>query len=246
MTTKLNQIIAVEKGVKSRVYAKLTELNKLIQKPDLFNGFNKVYQKLNEEGEQLPPENKKVQNNVVDILQILSGTMSEVMEVTARKDWTNRNAIASVKVDGKVLIEDVPVSYLLFLEKNLTDVRTFIGNLPVLDETENWKENSSSGLYSTNVLQTHRTKKLQRPIVLYEATAAHPAQTQLITEDILVGFWNQTKVSGAISKVDKEKILVRVEKLLKSVKEAREEANIIDEVSSPEVGKLVFSYILNT
>ena len=42
---KLNQIIAIEKGIKSRVYGDLTELNKAIQKPDLFNGFQKTYQK---------------------------------------------------------------------------------------------------------------------------------------------------------------------------------------------------------
>ncbi|HEX5084517.1 MAG TPA: hypothetical protein VFY40_20945 [Blastocatellia bacterium] len=39
--SKLNQIVAIEKGVKSRVYGEITEMRKLSQKPDLFSGFSK-------------------------------------------------------------------------------------------------------------------------------------------------------------------------------------------------------------
>jgi hypothetical protein len=58
---KLNQIIAIEKGIKSRVSSELTKLYKTVQKPDLFNGFSKIYQKKDEESEDLPPEQKRVQ-----------------------------------------------------------------------------------------------------------------------------------------------------------------------------------------
>jgi hypothetical protein len=40
---KLNQIIAIEKGVKSRVYSRITELHKLAQKIDPYNGFAKNF-----------------------------------------------------------------------------------------------------------------------------------------------------------------------------------------------------------
>ena len=58
---KLNQIIAIEKGVKARVYGELTELHKAVQKPELFNGFSKTYQKKDDDGEDLPAEKKRVQ-----------------------------------------------------------------------------------------------------------------------------------------------------------------------------------------
>jgi hypothetical protein len=61
MSQKLNQIVAVEKGVKSRVYGEITEMHKASQKPDLFNGFVKTYRKKDEEGEDYPQERKKVQ-----------------------------------------------------------------------------------------------------------------------------------------------------------------------------------------
>ena len=241
---KLNQIIAIEKGIKARVYGELTDLNKAVQKPELFNGFSKSYQKKDEDGESLPPENKRVQFVAREVLRTADRIMSELMEVTARKDWTNCVAKASVSVDSVAIVADAPVSYLLFLEKQLTDLRTFIGNIPVLDESDNWVKDENSGLYKTEATQTHRTKKLQKPIVLYPATPEHPAQTQLITEDVIAGFWNQTKQSGAMPKPEKQAILERVEKLLRAIKEARESANVQDEVPTTAVGAAIFGYIL--
>jgi hypothetical protein len=243
--SKLNQIIAIEKGVKSRVYGELTELNKAIQKPDLFNGFSKMYEKKDEDGEDLPPESKRVQFVVGDVLRQVERISSEFMQVTARKDWANCEAKASVKVGGKELIASAPVSFLLFLEKQLTDIHTFVSNLPVLDESEDWAKDENSGLYKTKAIKTHRTKKVPKPIVLYPATPEHPAQTQMVAEDVIVGYWNQIKHSGAMPKPQKQAILERVETLLKAVKEAREEANNHDEVETPNIGAALFGYLFD-
>jgi hypothetical protein len=241
---KLNQIIAIEKGIKSRVYGEVTELNKVIQKPELFNGFAKTYQKKDEDSESLPSESKRVQFTTSDVLRNSQRLLTELMDVTARKDYTNCVAKASVKVDDIEIIKDAPVSFLLFVEKQLTDMRTFINNLPVLDSADDWKKDANSGLFKTDVVQTHRTKKSVKPIVLYPATEQHPAQTQLVQEDVIAGFWNQVKQSGAIPSPEKQMLLERVEKLLQATKQAREEANGFDEVATPEVGNAVFNYLL--
>ena len=47
---KLNQILAIEKGIKTRVYADFTELHQATQKPALMNGFHKAYQPRDEDG----------------------------------------------------------------------------------------------------------------------------------------------------------------------------------------------------
>lgn len=242
---KLNQIIAIEKGIKSRVMAGLTDLNKLVQKPDLFNGLSRVYQKKDEDGEDLPPERKRVQHVASAVLSSAAGLLTELMDVTARKDWTNCLATADIVVDDKIIIKAAPVPYLLFLEKSLTDLRTFVGNLPILDDAETWTMDIGSGLRRSEMTSTHRTKKVQRPIVLYPATTEHPAQTQLITEDVIVGHWQATRQSGAMAKTEKEAILTRIEKLLRAVKEAREAANGIDEVKTESVGDAIFAYILD-
>lgn len=240
---KLNQVIAIEKGVKSRVYSELTEFDKVCQKPDLFQGFSKSYEKKDEDGESLPPESKKVQFRVDNMLKAVATSLTEFYNVTASKDWANMGAVADIEVDGMKLLGGVPVTYLLFLEKQLTDLRTFFGHLPELDDTENWQRDETSGMYKTEPISTHRTKKLQKPIVLYDATKEHPAQTQLITEDVLAGYWKTIKHSGGVPKTRKDKIVARVEALIKAVKFAREEANGTD-AERRVVGENVFDYLL--
>lgn len=68
-----------------------------------------------------------------DVLRATAGTLTRLFDVTATKDWANRTAAADVVVDGTVLLAQVPVPYLLFLEKQLTDMHTFVRKLPVLD-----------------------------------------------------------------------------------------------------------------
>lgn len=242
---KLNQIVAVEKGVKAQVYSYLSEVNKFVQKPDLFNGFSKTYNKKNEESEDLPPESKKVQFTVQDVLEKVTANMANFIKLVARKDFTNNIASADIKVDGQTIAMEVPVTHLLFLEKQLTDMKTFIGNLPVLDEADEWSEDTASGLYKSKPIEMHRTKKIQKGIVLYDATDKHPAQTQLITEDVLVGYWHTTKLSSAIPRPRKEELLKRIEKLILAVKEAREEANGAEEADAvPDIGSAIIGYIL--
>lgn len=245
MSTKLNQIIAIEKGVKSRASQSVNENYKLIQKPELFSGFDKKYQPKDDEGEKLPNENKFVQYQGQIVLQQLQKSMTDLFEVTARKDWTNMVAKADVVVDGIIVVKDSPVTFLLFLEKNLTDLRTFVSSLPTLDPAEDWSVDINSGLYKTAPVSTHRTKKVQKPLVMFPATPEHPAQTQMVTEDIIAGFWTTVKLSGAVAKPQVAIYLDKIEKLIKSVKEAREEANMTQEVESPNVGLAVFGYVFS-
>ena len=241
---KLNQIIAIEKGIKSRTTAAVNENYKLIQKPDLFNGFDKKYQPKDEDGDKLPNESKFVQQQGLTVLTGTTKALTELYEVTARKDWTNTIAKADVVVDGVTLVVGAPVTFLLFMEKNLTDVRTFLSHFPVLDAAEDWKIDPNSGLYKTDSVSTSRTKKVQRPLVMYPATQQHAAQTQLVTEDIIAGLWNTVKLSGALPRPVVAGYLERIEKLLKAVKEAREEANMTTEVDvGNDIGKATFGYI---
>lgn len=240
---RLCQVIAIEKGAKSENTSVVSDLYKKIQKPDLFNGFSKNYRKANEEGEDLPPENKKIVTTVPEVLEQLRTSNEDYWAIAARKEYSNCNAKANIIVDGQVLAEGVPVTYLLFLEKQLTDLRTFIGKLPVLDNNEDWREDVNSGLYKTDAISTHRTKKSQKPIVLYPATEQHPAQTEMITEDILAGYWDMVKMSGAMPIPARNKMSDRVNKLLRAVKEAREAANGLDETITGSVEKSLLGFV---
>lgn len=244
MTAKLNQVLAIIKGVKSRVYGDLSELHKANQKPALFNGFSKEFTPLNDDGEKLPAERQRVQFVASENLRATERMMTELMDVEARRDWTNCVAKGSITLDDVVVLADVPASYLLFLEKQLSDLYAIVKALPVLDEADDWKKDENTNLYKTGVITTHRTKKVQKPIVLIQPTAEHPGQAVMTTEDVISGYWELTKMSGAIPRSLGLKIMERVEKMSQAVKEARERANMTDVVQSPKIGASIFGYIL--
>ncbi|MEU7822570.1 hypothetical protein [Catellatospora sp. NPDC049133] len=239
---KLNQIIAIEKGIKSRSFQDLTEAHHAVQKPALLSGISRTYQAKDEEGEQLPPESTKVQTRAEDVLRQIGTTLSRLFDVTATKDATNCVARADVVVDDRVLLSDVPVTYLLFLEKQLTDLHTFVKKLPVLDAAESWMFSDSADCWSTEPVRTIRTKKVPRNHVKAEATEKHPAQVEVYYEDIAVGYWTTVKFSGALPAKRVSTLLERVEKLQQAVKFAREEANNAEAVDK-HVGDRVFGYL---
>lgn len=240
--TRLNQIIAVEKGVKSRSFQELTDAHHALQKPTLLSGISRTYRPKDEEGEQLPPESTRVQVKADEVIRQTVSILTRLFDVTATKDWTNTNATADVVVDGQPLLTAVPVSYLLFLEKQLVDLHTFVKKLPVLDASESWSYDPSADCFATEAVQTVRTKKIPRNHVKAEATEKHPAQVEVFHEDVVVGYWKTVKFSGALPAQRINELLVRVERLQEAVKFAREEANGID-VTSQETGEKVFRFL---
>ncbi len=247
MTARLNQILAIEKGIKADNYAEMTALYRAAEKPALFDGFQKDYERINDQDAELPSESKKVQHNYVQVLKAARKAMSAIITIGARKDWTNGVARADVKIGDTVLIPQVPSTHLLFLEKQMTDLRNLIAQIPVLDPEKDWVANpTQTGQHRTPTPEkTHRTKKVVKPIVKYDATDKHPAQTDLITEDTLVGYWSLIRHSGAIPEPYRNELLERVETVAQAIKQAREAANSSEEVASPDVSSRIFDYVMD-
>jgi hypothetical protein len=239
---KLNQVIAIEKGVKSRSLQELTESHHMLQKPAILSGISRVYRPKDEEGEQLPPESTRVQVKAEEIVQQTAATLTKLFNVVATKDWANCKARADVVVDGKTLLKDVPATYLLFLEKQLVDLHTFVKKLPILDASEVWTFDPSADCWATEPMQTVKTKKIPRNHVKAEATDKHPAQVEVYYEDVVVGNWRTVKFSGTLPAKRINELLSRVERLQEAVKFAREEANSL-EVEEQKIGETLFQYL---
>ena len=240
--TKLNQIVAVEKGVKSTTTRELTDVHRSLGKTALLQGIARDYTPRDDEGERLPSERTKVQTTADKALDAAAGALTRLFDVTATKDYGNQHASADVVVDGNVLVEAAPVPFLLFLEKALTDLHTFVTKLPVLDPAENWQYDANSGAFKTDPVGTTRTKKVPRNHVKAEATDRHPAQVELYYEDVVVGTWSTVKFSGALPAARVRDLVDRVEKLQTAVKFAREEANAT-EIENKRVGNAIFDYL---
>lgn len=242
--TKLNQILAVEKGTKQRVQRDLTDIHKRSQKPDLYEGMVRTYEPLYEDGEKLPPQEKNIQLRANEVLDKVSEVLTELFDVTATKDKTNTVTKAKVQVGDKVLVDDVPVSYLLFLEKQLNDIDTFVRKLPTLDPSVEWRWSNEKNCYETEATWQNRTEKVPEPVVLHEGNEHHPPQTKLEYRDKPIGKYTTIRFAASLPAKTKEEILNRITRLKNAVKTAREEANAV-EVTRMKVGEQIFDYILN-
>lgn len=241
----LNQVLAVEKTIKSDSLSKVSQLYKLIQKDAPFKGIERTYQPKDEEnGERLPRESARVQVTGQQVLDNLHAGLHKLFNVTADKDWANQVARADVEVDGRTIIADVPVTYLLFLEKQLNDIRTFVSKIPTHDPALEWIPSDQPGVYRANPVETTRTQKVPKAMVLYPATDKHPAQVQAYQEDVVVGTWTKVEFTGALPANRVAEILDRVDTLAEAVKQARERANMT-EVARQNVASGVFDYLFS-
>ena len=225
---KLNQLIALVAGQKSRAQSALTEIYHKVQKETLLTGISRVYHPKDEDGDRFPSETKIVQYTVDQALLEIQTVLIKLINMVGSQDRTNCVASASIVVRDKTIMADVPVSHLLFLEKQLVDLHTVVGKLPVLDPADNWEFSDSSNCYLSDTQETVKTKKVPRAFVKAEATKEHPAQVETFHEDIVTGYWKTVKFSGAIPAMERKQLLARVELLQDAVKSARESANLQD------------------
>lgn len=245
-TKLLNQVIAVRAGVKGDSEGRLTKNYHLLQRAELLRGLSRTYKPKDDDGFQYPGETTGVVVKVEKVLGDIAEDLVKLFDITAAVDWTNQHASADiVLLSGEqpwVLAADVPVSYLMFLEKALVNLETVVRKLPTLDPAEEWKYDPASDVYKSAAVQTVKTKKVRRNNVLAAATDRHPAQVESYTEDVPEGTWSTIKFSGALPAARVNKMLARITALAEAVKFAREQANLAA-VVDPKPGRRIFEYL---
>lgn len=240
---KLHEMIAVVDGKKTHTTKRLTELHRLTQSKELYDGFERTYQPIEEGGETLPPEKKVVQQRIREAIVGVSELLSELWKAVSTQDAGNTKAKADVTLeDGKVLAKDVPVTHLLYLEKQLTDIEKFVDSLVTLNPAIEWTFDGNSDLYRSAPTETVRTTKQMYPVVLHPGTDKHPPQVKEATKDVQIGTYKMTAFSGAIPVKDKRDMLERVRAVKDAVKRARSIANE-QEVEQVNYGEDVLAYI---
>lgn len=247
MTTALHKVIALEKGVRSQTDDAIAGARQKVGKADLFAGLSRNYAPLHDDvtgANELPPETRRVQLRVPDILADVQAALARLLDVTATKAVGNAVAKADIVVDGVTLVRDVPATWLLDLEKRLVDLRSFVSRLPTLDPAEKWSDEPDAAweAYATEAAVTVRTKKVPRNHVVAEATDKHPAQVQVYTEDVPEGRWSTVKYSGAVPARQVTAMLARLSKLAEATQEARETANR-QEVEHVTPGAAILGYV---
>lgn len=241
MFEKLSHLLAAEKGVKTRAENVITDLYQKLQKSDLVLGLLRTFAPAKEDGPQHPAEKKIVSLKVMDALERIAESTRIVANITALKDATNMTARGDIVIDGETLLAGVPVTHLLFLEKRMATAIDIIKAFPVLSQDASWSKNEALSLYETEPVKSFSTKKVESWITVVQPTKEHPAQTQKMTVDEIVGTWSAITFSGALPADRKQQMLARAEKMLTAVKIARDRANQVPVVEFAS-GKL-FDYV---
>ena len=241
---RINQLIAIRKGIKAKAVSNMTSWKRMLSHAASFNGFTKTYRPKADDGETFPPERKKVQNVATDLLKEVARAESDFLNIEASMEWSNLTAAADVVVNGNVLMDQAPVTFLLLLEKRLVEYRNLIETFPVLDEAQDWNKDPNSDLFRTEKLSSHKTRKVEEDVIIVPATENHPAQWRTRSTDIVVGYWDTVRLSGAMPVPQKKALLERISTLIRAVKMARAEANAGDAVEK-QVGDAIFGYLFS-
>lgn len=248
MARTVGGLLAIETGVKAVAKRAETDGYHLLQKSPLLNGYSKVYAAKDPdatEWDNPPNEGVVVQVEAEAVLQDVAKELAKWFDITATRDLTNAHAYADLMVGDVPLLQRVPITYLMFLERVLVDLGTFVGKLPVLDPAEAWRKVEGSTAWASAEEVTMRTKKIPRNHVMQPATDKHPAQVTVYQEDTVIGKWTRIKFSGAVPAQRVADMVARVRELQDAVKLARDEANrtalVMDLADS---GSKILGYVL--
>lgn len=238
-----NQIIALVKGKKAASQAAQTAAYHICQKSDLFSGQKKTYRPKDDEGEQYPGDEQRLQQRIGAVLDTATDAASELFDLVEIQDRANCIAVGSIVVDGVTVLADVPPTYLMFLEHKLVDLLTLYTAIPTLDPAKGWVHSAESNCYRTAPVDRTKTKKTPRWQEVSPATEQHPAQIVSFTEDIIEGIWSVVEFSGAMSKQDKDALIERTQTLKAAVITAREEANSMRVDIEAKAGRAIFEFL---
>ena len=242
MSQKLHQIVAVLSGKKTIYQKELTDIHHHV-KSDSVDGFIKSYVPHDEEDRDLPEvKSKGMAVNLKETISDIFSRYKEVTDLVSTQDRGNCEAMADVIVDDVVILEDVPATTLLYLEQSLTDLRTFVEKLPVLNPIHSWAWDDKRDCYVTEPVKTVRTVKTKKVIEKAKATDKHPAQVEVFDADVPAGTWSTVYTSTALPGSEKKQMLVKIEALRDAIKSARTNANCVD-VQMTNYGDYIIDFI---
>jgi hypothetical protein len=232
---KLHELLAVEETVVAAAEKLIAETNEKFNKhTEFFTGGIRTLSRLKDSPEDRAIEVaqrrvKELPTDVPSTLQYIFPYIEKALDLKLSKHLTNQKAVGNIELEGNVVAADVPVDFLLDLEKAIPRWRKMYEAMPTLDPSRKW-ETERAGVWKSEAPKTAQTEKIMYPVELSPATIQHPAQVKEATKDIVVGTFNQTDISGAATTQQKADVLALCDRLLVAVKQARMRANATEQV----------------
>lgn len=243
---KMHELLAVESSITANYNRDSEETKKVFERGDLFRRevTAKEYFDAADAEKLNTIETKEITTTVDKRLEWHSKSIASLFDIVYQKDKTNQTAVADIEVGGSILAASVPATTLLMLESKLQDIRKVFETIPVLAPGIKWEEDKATGYWVTaDPTQTFSTKKVTKPVVMYEATKEHPAQVKEVSEDVVVAKITKTVYAGLWTSGQKADLLGRVDQLLAAVKQARMRANMV-KASKETIGSTLVKFLI--
>lgn len=245
---KLHELLAVKENLDNQATKCRTELMSTFDKKR--HHFEETRTNFTPDGEgakTVTEAQKDIQTTISKEVEWISKILAKALDINYQIDMANTLAKADVILeDGTTLLKAVPATNLLQLERRMAEIKALVDQIPTLDPAKGFKLDTQKGkgIYKAREVTKARTKKENKVLVLYQATEKHPAQTQLVSEDVKVGTILEQEWSALITPGTKADILERVEELARAVKKARAKANEHEmDVTGNRIGQKMLDYV---
>lgn len=243
---KLHELLAVEGSLENQARTCLNDLRQTFEKKHhLFTEKLVTFTGNTEGASPVTEAQSKMETTVRQELAWIARHTTKSLDASFQVALTNTTAKATITL-GSLVIEDVPVTALLELEKRLSELLTLFKAIPTLDPAKGFTADSTrgKGFYQAREVRETRTKKASVKVVLYDATPEHPAQVQLVPEDVPVGTIQKQEWSSMLTPAEKGDLLDRTEDLIRAVKQARSRANEAEVDNGAAVGQALIGYLI--
>lgn len=249
MGKRLYELLVNEGRLKAQAQVVRTDLrNTFEKKRHHFEEKRKTFTSSDEGGVPMVEEQSDIQTTVPSELQWIASIWSKALDTSFQVAEGNTKARANVVLDnGTALLMDVPATALLELEKRADELMELLRAVPTLDPAKGFQLDTARGqhIYKARDVDKVRTRKVQKPLVLYPATPEHPAQTQVLSVDEPAGRLIEQEWSGLITPSVKSEMIAKAEEVCRAFKAARQRANAV-ELSDvlTTCAKQIFDYVL--
>lgn len=246
--SKLHELLAVESNLRNQAEACRADLmNTFDKKRTHFSEIRVTTTPLTGDGNAETEVKHTIQSTVDKELDWISEKLAKAINVAQQIDEANTSARADVVLDdGTVLIQSVPATSLLQLEKRIVEIHQFIMSIPTLDPTKGFEPDAASGegIFKALDVKKAKTEKKFDYVVMVAPTDKHPAQVKELMVDKPVATMVQQEWSSLITVARKGDMVDRVEGLLRAVKQARSRANDMTiATAKTSIGETILNYV---
>lgn len=245
---KLHELLAVDGSLKAQADKTRSELMATFEKKThLFTEKTVSYKPFGENEATVVEGQLDLQTTVPKELKWISEFLIKSLDVAYQVAEANTVARADIVLEnGVTLLSQIPATSILELEKRAKELHDFVVSIPTLDPAKGFRLDADKGsdVFKAREDKKTRTKKTNKVLTLAPPTDKHPAQVQVVVEDVPVGEITTLEWSGLITTATKGDMLSRVEMLTRALKKARSRANEVEiSNSDKKIGAEIVSFV---